>query len=149
MKSWPAKKGTSQNPGNAFCSFSLKAWKWSHSLFVEYMLFLVTIESDLVECFLCQATAEPVFIILEISMSHKVNPQPTIPCMAVSFLELFKIKGKSLNLESYTPIYETTYKRGGSFSISNVLPGASFYPNSPAPPLSRGPGQAGKKAIKV
>lgn len=81
-------------------------WKLGSGLIVYLLntlfLFLVTIELGLAECFLGQATAEPIFIILEISMSHKTNLQPTVPSMGVPFLALFKIKGKMRNLEPST-----------------------------------------------
>lgn len=157
MKSWLAKKCTSQNLGNAFCSF------FSESLEVVTVyllntrfLFLVTIESGLVQCFLCQATAEPKFIILEISMSHKVNPQPTVSSMGVSFLELFNIKEKRLNLESYTHFYQTTLlsptRRILLYfkAIQVVLPEAPFHSNSPDPAPLQGarPGLQRKEAIE-
>lgn len=154
MKSWLA-KGTSQNPGNAFCSFSLWKLGSGYSLLNTRFLFLVTTESCLVECFLCQATAEPIFIILEISMSHKINPQPTVSSMGVSFLELFKIKEKRLNLESHTRFYQTillspTWRILLYFkAIQAVLPEAPFHPNSPDPSPLQGtrPGLQRKEAI--
>lgn len=85
-------QATSWNPSNTFCSFFL--WKLGRGVTVYLLntlfLFLITIDSGLVECFLCQAMAEPIFIILEISMSHKINLQPAVPSMGVSFLQFLK-----------------------------------------------------------
>lgn len=65
--------------------FSLKVQKWSHYYLDTHSLFFIITESGLAECFSCQATAEPIFI-SEISMSHKINPKPTVPSMDVSWI---------------------------------------------------------------
>lgn len=92
-------------------------------------LFLVTIASGLVECFFRWATAEPIFIILEISMSHKINPHLAVPSMGASFLELFKIKGKDAESGIQHSIYQQAHSpwhRGSSWhfnAIQGVWPG--------------------------
>ena len=137
--------------------FSLKACKGSGVtvyLLNTLFLFLVTIESGLVECFLCQATVEPIFIILEVSMSHKINPQPVVPSMGVSFLELFKIKGQMLNLKSNTQhlsvfMHPFSWVEDPSLTFQShsryvtCCLKHSFYPK--AWTLSRGPGRMGKE----
>lgn len=123
-------------------------------LLTTLFLFLVTIESGLVECFLCQPPAKPIFIILEISMSHKINLNPALPSMGTSFLELFKRKRKKMmNLESNTAFirpHAYFLLHQGSFSETwKPLKVCSLVPDpflSPSPdPSPEGQAGAGKQ----
>lgn len=76
--------------------------------------------------------------------------------MGVSFLELFKIKEKRLNLESHTHFYQTTLLSHPTWrillyfkAIQAVLPEAPFHTNSPDPSPLQGarPGLRRKEAI--
>lgn len=92
MKSWPAKPPHGIQTTLSALFFFLRKLGRGVTVYLlnTLFLFLVTIDSGLVECFLCQAAAEPIFIILEISMSHKINLRPAVPSMGVSFPEFLK-----------------------------------------------------------
>lgn len=115
-------------------------------------LFLVTIDSGLVECFLRQATAEPIFIILEISMSHKINLQLAVPSMGVSFLEFLKEKKKRWVWNPTPDIYQTTQIISPDGRILWLFQSHSrcvacclkHLPAQQPGPLSRGPGPGWK-----